>query len=179
MNLVPLWDSLAATVESTSPDDRRTMFDARERLADVTERMIAAALAEYEQIEAMNESQPWYNKPQDPLCRQVGTIVREMFRAWADHAEEIYARAKRSPDLTLRPVMADLNRLMTEQGRMRAMLKMTYEGILRSLDEDSRGEGVSIATLRARIKERKEAEQRAAGKQNGHAQRAAREEQVA
>lgn len=161
MNLVPLWDSLAAAVESTPPDDRRTLFDARERLADVTERMIAAAMAEYQQIAALNESQPWYAKPQDPLCRRVGTVVREMFRAWTVHVEEVEARARRSSELTLRPVMAHLGALLHEQGRMLAMLTISYEGLDEAIAEESRGKGYSMEHMRALVKEGREAERKA------------------
>ncbi len=163
MNLVPLWDSLAATVESTSPDDRRTMFDARERLADVTERMVAAAMAEYEQIEAMSESQPWYATPETPLRRRVGLIVRQMFREWTKHVEEVGSRAKRSPSLTHRPVLAHLERLLDNQGRTLAMLNVEYE------DVEKRHTGpavrVSIDEMRARIKKQREAQERAQPKE--------------
>ena len=177
MNLVPLWDSLAAAVEETSPEDRRVMHDARTRLADVTERMIAAALAEYEQIEAMSESQPWYARPENPLCRRVGLIVREMFREWTKQVEEVEARARRSSLLTFRPVLAHLERLLNAQGRTLAMLNITYEAMDEAIAEDRRGEGVTIEQLRARIKEQKA--QQAAKQQVRPEGRAALEEQVA
>ena len=108
--------------------------------------LIDDSLADLQRIR--NHEEQLATSSPEPVCRpDVVRALWQLYRQWADDAEQVLARAK-SVDKSLQ----DIDRLDDAVGRVRARLSISPDQTIRAMEQAIRGEGIPAKELRDELR---------------------------
>ena len=116
-----------------------------ERSARVAVRLLNSALAELQQIEALDAS----SAPENPeeFDRSTASLLRGMYERWADETEQLLDRVDRLQKSTSATIPG-ADQIRRAHGRTRARLSISLDDMERGVREAAQGDTVPIEEVR-------------------------------